>query len=130
MTSSRIWVIRMSVFCSTPLARLITGTSSGSVWLITSATPRTPWLGVTTITASVPLIASARSAVALTAGPSVTSDRNIGLRPSALMPSAISGSRAHNVTSTDFSPRSHATAVPHEPAPITDTFIASHALRV
>ncbi len=113
---------------STPLDRMTTGVSAPRCGFIDSAVSRTPIDGVTITTASAPrerLLDVGRREDAV--GEDDVGQVDAGSGGSALMPSAISVSRDHSRTSWPLPPSSQLTAVPHEPAPMTEIRI-SHDL--
>ena len=105
---------------SIPLAHSATGAAGSTCGAIRAHISRKVREGVTTSTASAPFSASARSVVARIGGRSI-SGRYFELRQWVLISWAASSLRPQMVTERPARASTAASAVPHDPAPITVT---------
>ena len=114
------WVIRSSVFCSSPLARLTIGIHgwihSLAFWIVV----RIAVLGTPTMSSSAWRIAFSRSSVAMSCSGSWKPGRYASLVCWPSISAAVSALRAHSTVGWRVA-SSAAVVVPHEPAPSTVT---------
>jgi hypothetical protein len=120
-TSATISVMRASEPCSTPFARLMTGTSGAMQSRACSSTDRNPCDGTATTTTSASRHASSMRAVAWTPSGSGIPGRYSPFSWCSAIMAAIAGSRAHSTVGA-FVATIAENAVPQEPAPTTAAF--------
>ena len=114
------WVMRSSVFCSSPLDRLTIGIHGWIHFVAVSSVERTADVGTPTISSSAWRAASSRSAVAASLGLRRNPADSRRWCARVLTSSATSGSRAHSTVGLRAE-TSDATVVPQDPPPSTET---------